>query len=725
MPLGVEIVLFRPWNDLSRRAGFDPRSLNAGALLAIAECIALFAARAEPGGATMVGLAGYLVTVLWRLRWLEPSQRFEWRVWLAFHKHTRPSWLSHPRPLTIALATLVSIGLLANSALGVLLGMTTAVGLAVFTRAPWRLALPGAVWSGIYAGVAVLLLTLTHQLTWVLPDAQVIGGVTSLLVQIQLVLGVLPLSAILVGAQIVAGWLGLRGVHVGARRSVLVSVAALCCSLALDVYTLGSKTADPRWAEVAELAMVVALLIALAAVIDVLGQLSTEKITASLIGRLDAGWLMWIVTTVDPYHMPVWRQDDPFDAVLGLLTRSVLRDGESDVFLNALRELSRRLDEIASVDIRQGSIERRGPPEDVELALDSYMAEEMMPLVEQLASRGHGWPIDEFVRWRWHLEATATEWHDHTGTLIDASAVIRGRPHESPDGIQMYGTVIDACLPRRLDAQAKFAIIRSARYVLRALVKLPDPTGSREVDPNAREHLPERREVPKVDALTGGIEGYLFTTQRWAETASASRAAESLKAIATSLQWLTERGLEADDRRWAEWIVRRVGMTAHSVATTGGKAGLSAYSVPSLDNLTSHREMDEAIVQPLAQWVAASLADTAQVVDWFECRQAAMLATDLFPTFPIEAALIAGALKKVGDTIPARPEGEQANLRWAFEPDLAQLKRNAIRLLVSSLKSHARTLKQQGPRAVRKSRQRLVKRTLPGASAAPDPRGLR
>lgn len=253
LPLVVEIVLFKPWTDLCRRAGFDRRALRVTFSLALGEAIVLFAARGEPGPATIVGLVGYLITVLWRLRWLEHSQRLEWRVWAAFHKHTRPSWLSHPRPLTVGWATLVSIGLIANSAPGFFVGIGTAIGLSVLTRAFWRLALPGIVWGGTYAGLAVVLLTLTHQLEWVRPDPQVIAGVSSLLIQIQLVLGVLPLSAVLVGAQIGAEWLGLHAVHVGARRSVAVSIGVLCCSLALDVYTLGSKTSDARWAEISEL----------------------------------------------------------------------------------------------------------------------------------------------------------------------------------------------------------------------------------------------------------------------------------------------------------------------------------------------------------------------------------------------------------------------------------------------------------------------------------------
>jgi hypothetical protein len=668
----IEMVLLGPTADFGELVAWPARRTLLTTALTVTLCLALTVRRETAGFAIVVGWAAYLVTVIWRLRWLEPPSLRGWRVRHHWARRVRP-WPRH-QPLGVSVAVLMCAAITGNSvtaglvAVGVISALTVRLS-RTSIEAVRALAWPAAVLvSTTFVGVWV------GGYAWIDSSDQSERLILTQLVAIELVLGVLPVTAILVAQQIVAGWIGLREVALSVRTASVVAIACLLTSLLLAVDLIGRKTVTVQLVETTQLAVAATLAVSIVAVIDVAINLNAFELTARLVERLDGHWLDYVRRTSNDYHR-WWRRGDPLYALIAVLTRAALRDGESDTFVDGINELNRRLDEVSTHDRWDNNIEYRGPDTDVEVALDGYFAEVLRPLVSQLAERRMSWALEELMTIRTSIEPVATVWTGNRGIGGIAPAQFTGRRIDIPSGLRFHSMFVEQCLRRGMDIEASQAITQCSRYVARVLAHLPAYAEDQVAGPQ------------RFEGTEYALEAYFDQLRSWGELAVRTGARESVDSLTWSTRRVVEEAMQLNDVGWARILTRLALLTDYSIAGHAAEIGVDAIAVPRFGGPPDpNNEVHLAVGREMLALVPDTVKSAVSGVGWWSIVSLTVMGLDLVELYPESLGVVADALIFVqGRGLLSRSVRERSQLETEIRARLDQLKRRSIELLLTRL----------------------------------------
>lgn len=678
----LEVVLAGPWIWARQQRGVRLRNalLVPGLLVAIA--IVSTAIPSDPRLPAVAAFVAYAVLIGWRVVAIRPleSDRYVWRAARRFGLRQPPLIVSPALTLALMLSTVTCVALMAQSIPILLVGLTTVGFCVALFKVPESQWLKVVSPPLVIAIVGIALGAVDRSWSWIDPSST--SSVSTQLVSAQLALGVVPIAVATVGGQVAISWIGPRATRAIPIGWVLGSIGAVLVSVTLDLFLIGHASSSIVWVELAELVAVVTVAFAGLAVLNIVRSLEPERVAQRFVRRLDRNWLQSLLQSPGRRlaERPVYL-DDPFRAVERVLSAAVGRDTEQQLFrvcLALLADQIRLIGFTRTVDDHDRET-FAGPLVEVEAALDDYLAGELEALVYVAAQQRRHWAVEELIRFRHSLQPVVTAWVETGpttafGTPSEAPFPLRGAPLRVPDGCQTYALVFRASLDGGLDESAWLAAVRLAGFIRRGLKELPPADGVLRIDPNAQ--APGQ---PGAGAeLRDAIEGFDFVFRRWVRAAVSARNVRALEGLASVPEDIVDAALRTTDDRWAPWLADRglrLGVEAAIGAEELGEfvMPLRMYMFPLQAGNSAHA----GIAESLALWVPPIIRAGQRKLPVGAIVEFSMIALDLLPAYPNEAARIADAIVLVKDRmLESKAPGAKA-VANEVDARIKQLRQNA------------------------------------------------
>jgi hypothetical protein len=315
-----------------------------------------------------------------------------------------------------------------------------------------------------------------------LVDSEAVSRTLSALITAQAIFGLLPLSLIMVLVEASSGLYSTRIVRrVAGTWEAWAGLILLSSSLLLDLWLV----ADPaRHAGVMpDFAFVWAVTVTACAVWiarKLPQRISPEHLMREVLSKLDQSWFRSVSQAYGP-RVPSWRDlgyGDPFRDVERLLVAALERN-DRQTFKDLMSMFAEHLDSTFAKHERRELLEYEGLSPETEGIFDSFLADQLSPLIEQAAERRMVWALNEVIDLRerihpvlWRREPTSAT----SATLRPEHSpvdLIEGEYRKPPHPNLLLGEVIEAALEARLDKTAEKAGYAIGNELERALANCP------------------------------------------------------------------------------------------------------------------------------------------------------------------------------------------------------------------------------------------------------------
>lgn len=435
---------------------------------------------------------------------LKPARLFGWpasRFWRGVYRYLFGSSLRLPR-YTGLLWELGGISLLSGSIKSSLLGLGLLLAACIavtFQRGSQLLprlqpslqsvpARVGYLLDKAQVGRGVILASLVWGLlgsatgSLDLVDSEAASATLSALITAQAIFGLLPLSFVMVLVEVSSGIYSTRLVRrVAGTWEAWAGLGLLSSSLLLDLLLVANPAQHAG--VMPDVAFVWAWVVTVCAVWIARGlprRISPKHLMREVLSKLDESWFRRVSQTYGP-RVPPWRYlgyDDPFRDVERLLVATI-EQNDRQTFEDLTIMLAEHLKSTFGKRKRRELLEYEGLSPENEGIFDSFLADQLLPLIEQAAERRMVWALNEVIDLRerihpvlWRREPTSAT----SATLRPEPPpvdLIEGKYRKPPYPNLLLGEVIEAALEARLEKTAEKAGYAIARELNRALANCP------------------------------------------------------------------------------------------------------------------------------------------------------------------------------------------------------------------------------------------------------------
>jgi hypothetical protein len=597
-----------------------------------------------------IAFIGYALSVFWRVHLLLPASITHWR-----YKHHLVSPLERLAPIApfgAWLTALAAIAAIASSPITWLLA-TVAAAVAVQWRGKGEPIPPEVLlWPAALIEAEILLAVGRSQLAWIqVAHSDLFGQ----LITAQLALGIIPLTLAVAAAQLAVNWLGLRAALAIPPLWIAVSLLVTVASLALDLWLYGLQAISTHQAELAEVLAFDTTLLASLAIVHLILKLEPEAVNVRLTKRLNRDWLQQVQYGHSDFgQRHIFK--DRFDAIERVLHQAALKEGDSQIAQDLLVRLRERINDLANINtVVKIDLEERGPEPEVEVAIDSYLAARLQPLINELASAEALWALSELLRFRASLEPSLARRKPIGKDAFQLQplpprADFRRSVDNIPTGLLFYSTIATAAISNRLDPIVESAVNLTRAYFRRALNNLPPSSTASSVSRVARGGA----DVTAGDELVLAIELFLRQIESWARDCSEHSLPSALRMLAWTAEEPLSAAMTASDAAWSQWLARTALPVISGIARVADRAGMRVH-LPSHVAAVINKAKPEhvEVAAAIDFWIPDTVAGLHSY-DWFVRYDALDLAQDLAIGFPEVAARIAAAVAIAEVTSVAR-----------------------------------------------------------------------
>jgi len=534
-----------------------------------------------------------------------------------------------------------------------------------------------------------------------LVDSEAASQTLSALITAQAVFGLLPLSLVMVLVEASSGLYSTRLVRrVAGMREAWLALIPLSLSLFLDLW-LVAQPAQHRGAK-PDFAFVLAIVITVGAVWvawRLPRRISPEHLMREVLSALDKSWFRLVSQAYGP-RVPRWidlRYSDPFRDVERLLAATLERN-DRQTFKDLTSMLAEHLESTFEQRKRRELLEYQGLSPEHEGIFDSFLADQLSPLIEQAAEQRRAWALNDVIDLRRQIHPTL--WREEPTSATSANLrhehppvdLIEDECRKPPHPNLLLGKVIEAALEARLEKTAERAGYAIDRELQRALANCPGerlwtwnqpPRWSQTRD---KEEARQRQDDEYRRCIYFNFLYYLETTALRAielGMANAARAfAGAISGIFGSAPRLT------DDPETVRAICRFSVSNLTEIGRAAAQRQLArVVSWPGgLANWREGTPYDELIVQLMVQFASEILPELARagVLDLNLVQSASMAGVQMAPRLPEEVGQLSLVLHECAESLCT-----PADYRWDTNPEVL---RNEIYRRINQVRREAGTV---------------------------------